>query len=193
MIIPISGPHGSGKTTLMQKLAEASNQIIIYPEDRLNLPKIEDNYYERTKSKLLRYHFEELDQKRDYQPDKILLVSRCPYDSIAYSAAYQKLGWISSGQLENIMSIVDLIFTKLPENIIIINPSLEILQKQLENRWKNGGKKFKEDDFEYLAAVRQEFELLGKDNRNFLYLTDEPLEEKIEKAKKWLKKCKSIQ
>ena len=49
MIIPISGPHGSGKTTLMQKLAEASNQIIIYPEDRLNLPKIEDNYYERTK------------------------------------------------------------------------------------------------------------------------------------------------
>jgi len=186
MIIPVSGPHGSGKTTLMQKLAEDSEEIIVYPEDQLNFPRIEDDYYKRVESKLLRYYFEELDQRKYHQPSKVLLVSRCPYDSIAYSKAYQELGWISSGQLDKIRSIVDLIFSNLPEKVIVVNPSLEMLQRQLEIRWKNGKRKFKEEDFSYLAAVSNEFRLLGKDKSSFLYLTDEPLEEKILKAKLWL-------
>ena len=183
MIIPISGPHGAGKSTLMQRLTEYSEKIIVYPEKNLTFPKISDKVYERQKARILKYYFEELDYKNYEQEDKILLVGRCFYDAIAYTQAFFNLGWIDEEQFNNLNLVTEAIFPKKPEKIIVLNPSLDTLQRQIQSRWKIQEKKWREDDFQYLAEVYNQFEIM---KNNDLYLSDEPLEEKILKAKLWL-------
>ena len=206
MRIYFSGPHGGGKSTLMQKIKESSPEFFfLYPEDTLSFPQVTENYFERLKSKLLRYYFEELDQQEYEQknadnrkkegglkknnPEKILLCSRCVYDSVAYSRAYLQLGWINQKEYQQLEKITQEVFDKLPERVVILNPSLETLQKQLQKRWTTGERKWNEENNAYLEAARIEFAGVYKRDiteKNILYLSDEPLEKKVEKTVEWV-------
>ena len=193
MLVYLSGPHGAGKSTLAKTVVERfPNPVILYPEDTFTFPKVEENYYERLKAKLLRYYFEYIDQKKKDTINSLLLCNRCVYDSVAYSRAYHALGWINSAQLRTLQEITDRLFDQLPKKVIILNPSFETLQHHLETRWATGTKKWSEDNFMYLSAVQQEFSVLYQDrneseaDHSLLYLSEESLEEKVNVVNQWL-------
>jgi len=192
MRLYFSGPHGSGKSTLIEKIRDSSPEVFsLYPEDNLSFPKITESYFERLKSKLLRYYFESLDQQKFEKefPQKILLCSRCVYDSVAYSKAYLQLRWIDEKQYLQLEKITATVFDNFPKRAIIVNPSLETLQKQLQQRWKSEEKKWNEENFAYLKAAQQEFSLLAETLREkALYVPEEKLEDKVKKVMQWVNK-----
>ncbi len=181
MLVSFSGPHGAGKSTLMQEVARTVPGIRLYPEDSLSFPKVTGNYYERCKAKMLRYYFETLDQQRFATEAETVrkggsgiingavLCNRCIYDTLAYVRAYEQIRWLTSLERKKLELAGSIIFSgspedfRVPQNLIILNPSLETLQRQLRLRWAKGVKKWNEENLEYLAAVREEFAAFYRD------------------------------
>ena len=204
MRVYFSGTHGSGKSTLITKLVES------YPDsfhtfERMDCPK-QDDSLTRGKIRIARYYIEsfmeqELERKN---PDKILLADRFVYDSLIYSAACVDLGWMGKKEYDGFLGAYNCFFGEAdyPQNVVFVNPSLERTIAQIKNRWeKKGEKKWREEDFSYLSAVKATYEswfrnremlgLLGmnlrgdKGSLRVLELNDEPLEEKVLRVAEW--------
>ncbi|HIH12763.1 TPA: deoxynucleoside kinase [Candidatus Woesearchaeota archaeon] len=197
MLIYLSGPHGAGKTTLVQQLLHSNpKDLAVYPEDGFTFPKVEQPYYERLKAKLLRYYFESLDQGKQDQAGKVLLCNRCVYDSDAYINAYYSLGWINKKEKDDLQAIEELVFPSKPEAAIILNPSLGTLKKQLHHRWNQGTIKWNEENSDYLQAAHDAFQQLCQEtivSASLLYLTDETLEEKVNLIWDWLSSVRKVE
>lgn len=131
-----------------------------YPE-RLKFAKA-DNPSVRQLAKIAKIYHEQLDAEafQEEHPGKTIIADRCVYDCIAYCRAFTKLGWQTEEELKKQEMLVSLLFTEMPERVIIVNPPLEEIILHLQKRWSEGKKKWREEDFGYLKAVRQEFELL---------------------------------
>jgi thymidylate kinase len=188
MRIYFSGPHGAGKSSLIRGICDSSPDFIAYP-DKLKFAKVENPYFLRQKSKITKI-FQEYCDQLDYEnqhPGKIVLGDRCIYDCLVYSSAYQKLGWISKEQNEQLKKTADLFDECWPDNLVILNPPYDVLVQHIRQRWKTKQKKWNESNFDYLNAVRDEFAETNFSCRNLLYL-DEVLsvEQEVEKVLNWM-------
>ncbi|MBW2995540.1 deoxynucleoside kinase [Candidatus Woesearchaeota archaeon] len=185
MKIYFSGPHGAGKSSLIRGLCSHPD-FISYP-DRLKFAKVDEPYI-RQKSKIAKIFQEYCDQLNfeKQHPGKIVLGDRCIYDCLIYANAYEKLGWITKQENKKIKQCANTFDDCKPDNVVVLNPPYETLVKHIKQRWKKSKKKYREDNFNYLKAVHEEFKQFPFQG-NLLYL-DEILtvEQEVDKALEWI-------
>jgi len=192
-LVFLSGPHGSGKTTLGRELANLSRDILI-PELYSRNPKFNlDNPSYRQYLKLCSRaieNFEYLDIARK-NPEKIILANRGIYDVLAYHEIYFKRGWIRQEEFEllNCFSLETFKGELRNPYAIVVNPGFDVVMQHLQKRWQEKGKKWREDDLEYAKLACLSFEQF-RENSNIFYIDHEiNLETKVEvfEAFEWLR------
>ncbi|MFA5855835.1 MAG: deoxynucleoside kinase [Candidatus Pacearchaeota archaeon] len=180
-LIFLSGPHGSGKTTLAD-LIQRENPEVIVPELVMRIRKF---YSEVPENEIDDFHRQTLKncqraiENHEYlciareNPNKIILANRCIYDVETYSKAFEKLGWVNETQRKILVENSRYLYGSLQSpNAILLNPGVDTCKMHLENRWKTKKKKFKETDIKYLSAVCNEFESY-RENSNVYYIDRE--------------------
>ena len=155
-LIFLSGPHGSGKTTLLNRiLAEIPDTIS--PELKTKTSKFDVNPKDRRILKICQRIIENFEylQIAERTPEKTVLGNRCIYDNDAYTLAYHARGWITKDELERYERMTyDLYLPQLQEPLaIVLNPPFPVVKAHLEKRWEEKGKKWRENDLEYLTAA----------------------------------------
>lgn len=107
-----SGPHGGGKSTLIEKLHAHSLFIendfdIDFTTDFPNLNSLSS--FERSLIRLYHRYFigQYAYSLAKKYPDKFILTNRTVYDSEAYVYAYNKLGWITGQEYEKLKFVID--------------------------------------------------------------------------------------
>jgi thymidylate kinase len=189
MIVYFSGPHGAGKSSLIRGICEYSSDFIAYP-DRLKFAHVDEPAL-RQKSKIAKI-FQEYCDQLDFEkenPDKIVLGDRCIYDCMVYSNAYQKIGWISAEQNNDNKRLSEILNECYPSHLVVLNPRYETLVSHIQQRWKRGEKKWREENQGYLKAVHDEFESLPEyfRGKNLLYLGKEaPVEDEVDETISWM-------
>jgi len=178
-LIFVSGPHGAGKTTLINNLIKRIPNAIS-PELKTKTPEfywggdekiIEINYLHRLVLKYAQSSFEGYEYfiAAKKNSEKLIIGDRCIYDAHVYSKAAMNYGWISE---ENIAERLEILQLKelLKPPCIILNPGFAVCQAQLKKRVKETGWiKFRGEDMGYLEAVCDVFaEYKGK--KNILYI-----------------------
>lgn len=178
----LGGPHGSGKTTLVELLEKADSRILV-PEIYTRTPKFysdsvngDVNFFHRQVLKHAQRaieNYEYLDIARK-NPDKIVLGNRCFYDVLAYHEAYFKRGWMNEEEESVLISgLIHLFPGELAEpNIIVLNPGFEVCKRHLKMRWETKKKKFMEDDMDYLRTACESYERF-RYYENVLYINHE--------------------
>ncbi|MFH1916940.1 MAG: deoxynucleoside kinase [Nanoarchaeota archaeon] len=174
-LIFLSGPHGSGKTTLLNRiLAEIPDTIS--PELKTTTSKFDVDPKDRRILKICQRILENFEylQIAERNPEKIVLGNRCIYDNDAYTLAYHARGWITQEELERYERMTyDLYLPQLQEPLaIVLNPPFPVVKAHLEKRWQEKGKKWRENDLEYLAAACDAYTPF-KDKPNVHYINHE--------------------
>lgn len=194
----ISGPHGGGKSTLVDKLKESSDLFLENDFDidfTIDFPSISSlSHFERSLMRLYhRYFIANYAQRLAKEnPGKVILTNRTVYDSGAYIKAYHELKWISEDQFQKLNFVVKN-FTYRPY-AIILNPPLEVIKNRLVKRRDeatrtNRDKIFKNEDSDiFLENLHNYFEgFKGKDN--IVYIEDND-ENAIQEVIAWVKNIK---
>ena len=152
----ISGPHGAGKTTLVEKLQQACPEILV-PELKTVTPKFHTSPLERITMKICQRAIENFEalEIAEQNPDRIVLANRCIYDALAYAEAYFSLGRINEKQLEDQRNYSLFAF---PEKVrspkaIVLNPPFSIVRERLDKRWQSEQKKWNEENLDYCRAA----------------------------------------
>ncbi|MEK6846385.1 MAG: AAA family ATPase [Nanoarchaeota archaeon] len=188
----LSGPHGSGKTTLEQLLKEADTRILV-PELISNAPKFDIEPVYRQRMKLCERaieNYEYLKLAREH-PERLVLGNRCLYDVLAYHWVYYAKGWISQEEFNFHNRYAQELFLEenASPNCIVLNPSYPVVQRHLEERWKSKPKKWGEDDERYTQLACEVYERLeGRENVFYIdheiNLQDSP---EIPRILRWMK------
>lgn len=171
----LSGPHGSGKTTFSKLLAESCSDIII-PDLESQTPKFDTEPVYRQRMKLCERAIENYEYLKiaKENPNKIILANRCVYDVLAYHWVFYTKNWISKEEYDFHNLYAEKIF--MHENAepysIVVNPGLEKVLEHLEKRWRQKGKKWREEDFEYAKLTVQAYTNY-QHNKNVFYLDHE--------------------
>jgi len=173
-LVFISGPHGAGKTTLVERLQQEYDKILI-PELKTITPKFHTNPADRQRLKLSQKaieNFEALEIARE-NPDRIVIGNRCRYDCDAYSLAFYRLGWVSQEDHRRLVEIARFAFTAelYSPYAIILNPPFEIVRERLQGRWKKEEKKWNEENLDYCRIACDAY-LQFEGNPRILYLKD---------------------
>lgn len=176
-LVCVSGPHGGGKTYLIDRLARESmftipSFEIDFLSEFTSFADLRD--WERSLVRL--YHRIFVSSLTvDREPGRCVLVSRGPLDSEAYIEAYHRLGWIEGAEYKVLRSIIDVI-PAWPPTILLL-PDLELNQARLQGRITEKVRAMRdtvfsrEDQPEFLTALRQAFEDLS-DRPNVLTIRD---------------------
>lgn len=176
----LSGPHGGGKTTLINKLKE-SNLFIENDFDidfTIDFPSIASlSHFERSLVRIYhRFYLNNYAEKLVVQnPEKIVLTNRTVYDSESYINVYNSLGWITPHQFEKLNHVLQNF--SIQPYAIVLNPPFETILQRLQSRRDqairtNRDKIFQnEDSDEFLLHLRDYFEKF-KNNEQVLYLED---------------------
>ncbi len=193
----ISGPHGGGKSTLIEKLKRTdlfleNNFDIDFTVDFPSISVL--SHFERSLLRIYhRFFITSYAQKLAKEnPGKVILTNRTIYDSEAYINAYHELKWITEDQFQKLNFVINN-FTFRP-NAIILNPPLEIIKSRLRKRRgeatrTNRDKIFKnEDSDEFLNKLHHYFTQF-KGRNEFVYVEDND-EEAIQKIIDWVKTIK---
>ncbi len=189
-VVYFSGIHGSGKSTLIKDLSK-DNPFLVYENIDTNY-HLEDTYH-RAILRLAKYwvDVQRMEDQSKKNPDKIILVSRCIYDNLAYIDGFFKIGWISETDLIHHKDVFKATFRKyeLPRNIVNLCPPDTWAIEMIKKRWQTHPKKWREDKFEYLEAVSQAFrELYSQlNNSNILFLEETDREKRVEVVLDWMR------
>lgn len=181
-VIFISGPHGSGKTTLLEKLKEKYGFIekekyqIDFLKEYPSIPYM--NMFERCSLRLYhRFYVGEITMEIAATEEKIFLVDRGIYDSLAYSNVEYLVNEIDDEQYELLMQMGNNCLEMLKPNTIILNPPVETIVNRLDCRRASGICHerdvlcAREDTLDYVSKLHEEFEKY-KFDKNVLYITD---------------------
>lgn len=190
-IVYFSGVHGSGKSTLICEIAKHQDFIA---HKRIHSVTLDDTYV-RAVWRLTKYYIETTEQLALAQTnsDKVILGNRCVYDNFAYMNAFEKLGWISEKQNQHHSDIFEALFSEdlRPKKIIYISPPIEWIKERLSERWQIKGKKWREDNFDYLSAVTNEYHNFYYASQiHILRLKETNYQKRIDLVLDWLKKQK---
>jgi thymidylate kinase len=163
-LVFLSGPHGSGKTTLVKKLLEAIPDAI-FPDLETKCIKFDTDPRQRLALKIAErslenYEYLTIARKN---PEKLVFGNRCIYDHYAYSRAYYDRGWILEFEMRRYNECADLCFPKELGSpyAIVLNPRYEIVKLHLEARWKHNIRKWNEKDPDYLRATCYAYKTFG--------------------------------
>jgi hypothetical protein len=174
-LIYLSGPHGSGKTTLGKEIAKENPGVLI-PELYSRNIKFDTEPDYRQILKICGRAIENFEYLKiaKENPDKIIIGNRCIYDIFAYNQTYHRKDWIEEDTYQRYdIHAKDFFKSENQEPLaIVVNPGYEVVKKHLEKRWKEKGKKWREEDLEYARLVCREFEKL-KGNDLIYYIDHE--------------------
>ena len=164
----LSGPHGSGKSSLGKKLTTINPEIVMPDLYSRNIKF----YTEPTYRQMLKIagraieNFEYLQIAKD-NPEKVILGNRCIYDVKAYNWVYKSRGWITKNTYQLELTYGSAFFRE--ENkeplAIIVNPGFDVVKKHLEKRWAESGKKWHEEDMEYASLACKAYEIFRYSDR----------------------------
>jgi thymidylate kinase len=189
-VVYFCGPHGSGKSTLIERIA-ASDTARFARFERIPIPH-EQETFERTKIRTARYHLQTF-YERDWagkNPDRTLLCDRSVLDNYAYILGFQKLGWAGKDELDSFLALYDGLFPpeRRPGKVVFIDLPLETLSRHIRKRWaETGEKKWREDNFGYLDAVRQGFQdVFEKYEGDVLRLATDDRDEQVRRVLGWM-------
>jgi thymidylate kinase len=152
-IVYFAGVHGSGKSTLIKRLAEDDRHFFSY--EKLEIPKAE-GVVERNNIRLCRSYLQQFYQQHAAAaaPDKVLLCDRSWLDTAAYTRGFSSLGWFTPEQSEKERALETLLFNNsLPGKLVWVNPPYDWCHANLAKRWAKGERKWREEDERYHAAV----------------------------------------
>lgn len=158
----VSGPHGGGKTYMIDWLLADSRFIapsvdIDFLSEFASFRVLED--WERSLLRL--YHRIVMAQLVEPVQDRCVLISRGIADSEAYVEAYARLGWISDPQYKRLRQIIDNLPYRPPTLLLL--PDLDLNQARLAARIAqrvrgDRDQVFRrEDQPEFLTALHQAF------------------------------------
>lgn len=155
-ITAISGPHGSGKTTLV---GDAMARLGVAEIERAAYPRVDsDSPFERVLRFAERYAAE-FDRVAALDVRAPALVQRCNIDQFVYGDAFHACGWMSDDEhavlRERIGPLVDM--TLASYAVVLLLPPLETLRTMLSRRIERIGAKWRENDMAYLDAVHAAF------------------------------------
>lgn len=194
----ISGPHGGGKSTLINKLKNSADLFLENDFDidfTIDFPSISSlSHFERSLIRLYHRFFiaNYAQGLAKAHLDKAILTNRTVYDSEAYINVYRELKWISEDQFQKLDFVIKN-FTYRP-CAIILNPPLEIIKSRLAKRRDeatrtNRDKIFESEDSDlFLERLHDYFETLKRQG-NLIYIEDNG-EEEIQKIITWVKSAK---
>lgn len=194
----ISGPHGGGKSTLIDKLRKSSDLFLENDFDidfTIDFPSISSlSHFERSLMRLYhRYFIANYAQRLSKEnPGKIILTNRTVYDSEAYVNTYRELKWISEDQFQKLNFVIKN-FTYRPY-AIILNPPLKIIKNRLDKRRNeatrtNRDKIFKNEDSDIFLNNLHNYFKIFKEEGNIVYVEDNN-EIAIQKIISWVKNIK---
>lgn len=190
----ISGPHGAGKTTLINKLL--SNHKL-FLENTFNVdfltevPNIRTmTHFERCLFRLYHriYCTNYAQQLAADYPKSVLLTSRGIYDSLAYVKSYKEFNWLSDEEFSKLNFIMD--NSGYLPNTIVLNPLFETVKARLDQRRVVGSRKLRdqifsfEDSDKFIKSLCKSFAFLA-DLKNVLYLEDNE-DKDLEKILDWI-------
>ena len=188
------GPHGSGKTTLTNLLAE--KEQVLVPELFSKTIKLNTNPKDRLILKVCQRSLENFEylETAKKNPDKIVLANRCIYDQLTYNLVYAYRGWLDKDEVDkyNFLSENFYINSLKEPFAIVLNPGFDIVKKHLEKRWQEKGKKWREDDWEYDRLACEVYEQF-KDNEKIFYIDHEVdlnSGNEVNQAYEWMKEIK---
>lgn len=193
----ISGPHGGGKSTLIEKLKRTG---LFFENDfdidfTVDFPGISAlSHFERSLLRIYHRFFIVSYAKKlaKENPGKIILTNRAIYDSEAYINTYHELKWITEDQFQKLNFVINN-FNFRP-HAIILNPPLKVIKSRLGKRRSeatrtNRDRIFKnEDSDEFLDKLRHYFTQF-KDKDEFVYIEDND-NTAIQKVIDWVKTIK---
>ena len=184
----VSGTHGSGKSTIISELVNCKIEHFAAYE-RVPIPKSDDTF-ERTKIRTVRYYFQSFqeDTQASQHPERVLLCDRGILDNWGYMNGFLNIGWVSHAQFEQFEQLYEALFPpeRRPHNVVFLDMPQEFLTDNITKRWQTRDKKWREDDFNYLNAVREGFqEFFATYSGNVLHVTSTDLEERVKICKDW--------
>jgi len=190
-VVYLSGPHGVGKSTLIDDLKSFDRKIIV--EQIAHMEGLTDNVSRQIWRNALHCieHRENLNYAMNQPPKTVVIGDRCYLDDIAYVNACTELGWITQEHRDGIFENAEFQYTMSktpkPENFIILLPPLEWNIERIKERWQEEiPVKWCERNFHYLGIVREQFEQLASSNSNIVVVNETDREGRVKKIKNWL-------
>lgn len=186
-VIYISGPHGSGKTTLIKNLiskysfVEKNSFEIDFLQEYPSMPTM--NMFERCLLRLYhRFYVGELNLKKAHSTDRVILIDRGIYDSLSYSNVEFALGEMDENHHDLLIEIAKECLDILDPYTIVLNPQVDIINDRLKKRKLEGTRPereslcAREDTLDYITKLHSEFEKY-RSYKNTFYITNNGLEE----------------
>ncbi|PPE61537.1 Thymidylate kinase [Pectobacterium brasiliense] len=148
MLLYVSGPHGAGKTTLINGLLQYDSFHKAYSYD-CHIP--DRTAYERASIRITKYLLEQQENiRRSKETDKIILADRGIYDTLCYIDAYLSLGWISKEQHQTLIEHINNLFfiytRKKRDKVILLIPNIENLSLRLRKRSFDGDTRWMQEN-----------------------------------------------
>lgn len=194
-VLYISGPHGGGKSTLIQKLKNASHLFFENDFDidfTIDFPSIAAlSHFERSLMRVYHRFFIAYRARLLAQSlhDKVIITNRSVYDSEAYTGVYKTLSWIQESEFQKLNNVL-CCFPR--EDTVILNPPAETIKNRLQKRAReatriNRDRIFEREDTNiFIECIRAYFEKF-QNEQNVLYIEDNG-EKEIQKIIEWVRK-----
>ncbi len=191
-VVYLSGPHGVGKSTLIEDLKQFDMGRV--KEQIAHMEGLTDNVSRQLWRNALHCveHRENLAYAMSQPPKSVVIGDRCWLDDVAYVNTCVEMGWLDApyrkGIFDNAEFQYTLSLTPKPERFIVLLPPIEWNIERIEERWTEGiAPKWCEKNFTYLGAVRHSFEqLASKMPDQITVINETDRKGRVDKIKKWL-------